>query len=718
MEKLSITYNKLLYMSTQGDSYFSAFTNNKIPYESNYPTILCAGKVPEYKAHYPLTIYGNWKKNNDNKWKFIVDHFEEDIKSGKMMIEFLRIEGVGEASAKKLADPKLNLWDLIKTPTALYDLEEKTHLSTETCLNVIKLLSEKKERYDLYCYLQIYGITDLKVDKLIAEYGVNALKCLKENPFKVLAPYHVSFNIMDEIAFWEGMSYNDPNRLKGILYAAMKYLAGDGSTYADLSALQQKINQIALNSLYAMPILPLMIATTLSQAKDWIYIESMQHVYFKDIWTKENDIANGVWRLINDSTLLPFKDSNVNSIEEELDITYSPEQKEAFKILQSTGIKILTGGPGTGKTTVINGIIKCYKSMNPDGKIALCAPTGMASEHMAETTSMAASTIHRLLDYRPFDGEDASYKDLNDPVDADLIIMDEVSMCDTKLMGMFLNAIKPGALVILSGDEDQLDSVGHGAVLRDLILSGQIPVYRLSTLFRQLQDSSIAYNAQSIRKGLTDIKTGKDFNVIHFEKESEIENILKKQFGRITLDDIKDIQVLSTTIRGLAGTNAFNYFIQRNVKYAPGREIHRNGFVFHAGDRIMTIKNNYKAHYFNGDIGHILSITEMGTMTIQIQNKTIVMDNKWLEDIVPAYGITVHKSQGSEFKHVIILLPQNPNILLSRSIIYTAITRAKKSVTILTQGNALEKAIMNDKKMNKQTGLVEKIKAKKIKALS
>lgn len=700
MDVMKGKYNKLLYMGRDGVAYFSMFVSKTpLPYESTYSTYICSGRVPEYNRGYPLTLHGHWTKSN--KWKFEVESFEEDLKEGYILEEYLmQIDGVGAVSAKKLAGVK-DIWNYDIYNSEL--LAKETGLSNDLCETVISTLNKQKGRYDLYCYLCQYGITDIKVDNIIEAYGNKALQYIKDNPYDILRKYNISFAVMDEIGFAAGLNYYNLDRLDAMLHYAMDLCTKDGSTFVLINDLIDKMLWIAQKSIYGAEIPDGFLAIALSNA-NWLYVDKINdRVYLKEYWYREYDIARGVARLENTKTVLNISEKDVNWVEKKLNITYASSQKNAFNLLSSTGVKVLTGGPGTGKTTLINGILTLYKEKYPDNKIALCAPTGVAGEHMAESTNFPASTIHRLLEYQPFSDEEASYKDMDDPIDADFIIMDETSMTDTKLMGMFFNAIQSGSLVLLCGDIDQLDSVCPGAVLRDIINSKKVDVYRLDTLFRQKQGSTTIINKDKVKIKDCELVMDNQFQILRYNSGKEIDSILTT-----VLKKENNPQILTTPNKGAAGVYALNHLVQSSFQF-EGREIHRNGYVFHKNDKIMMIVNNYKAGYFNGDIGKIISITAAGTVTIQIGKKTIVMEHTWLEDMVLAYAITIHKSQGNEFDTAIIVLPQNPEILLNKHLIYTAITRAKSKVIILSQGNALEKAIMNDARFSKKTGLKEKI---------
>lgn len=709
-------YGRLIQMSRDGTAFFSMLiTKTPTPFANSFGSFLCSGKVPEYHMGYPLTLKGHWRTTNPEKPVFEVEDFSEDALSGVVLKNYLirECEGVGEKTAEKLSELGDELFAIVKSEFACDELYKKTGLAESICLTVSTVLKKKEEKYQLFKFLCCYGISDLKVEHLISQYGFHALDVLKKNPYKVLNKAGIPFRVADEIAFGEGFSHYDKERVKGLLYHVLNRLMGNGSTYADIYTVYEQIQRVSLKSIYRSLIPTGMISIAIQDA-DWIYIdEKTDRLYFKDIFQKEESIANGIRRLTASSHNLDYNPEEIADIEEELSIHYADKQREAFSILRNTKPKILTGGPGTGKTTLINGILRYYQKKYPKNQIALCAPTGMAAEHMAEGTKREASTIHRLLEYRPFHDGEASYKNIDDPIEADFVIVDETSMGDTRLMGMLLDAIQSGTLLLLCGDADQLDSVGYGAVLRDLILSDAVEVYHLDTLFRQKEGSAIISNAMKVNAQDTSLETDKSFQICRFRSREELHQQILKKVKELSPENPIDIQILSTTKKGSFGIGGLNALYQKNVMFPvkpTSRTIHRNGYVFHIGDRIMTLVNNYDAGYFNGDIGTVLDISDMGTMTIQIREKTIIMNSVWLEEIIPAYAVTIHKSQGSEFPYVFIVIPENPSVLLEKGVIYTAITRAKKKVVIFSQNHALETAIRTDNKMKRNTGLVEKLK--------
>ena len=357
-------------------------------------------------------------------------------------------------------------------------------------------------------------------------------------------------------------------------------------------------------------------------------------VYNRKIYDAENNAVENIIRLTSNREKIPFDARLIRKSEKACGMSYGKQQREAFpKILESKGIKILTGGPGTGKTTTIKGIILAYQEMHPKDVVKLCAPTGRAAQRMAESTEMPACTVHRLLNYTPY-GEDANFKDASNPIDADLIVVDEVSMLDISLFSMLIDAIKTGATLVLVGDIHQLESVGPGAVLHDLLDINDkfIPKCMLTDVFRQKGGSPIIDNSKRINEGRTSLVTGKDFQIIQTKTETEsmekVKGIMKKYY------DPKDpfkIQILCPSKEGISGVVNQNTILQECLNTSKDKIFYGKG-CYKVNDKIIMTKNNYEADYYNGDIGIIRSIDKNKQLHVEIREKEYVLTRDMMED--------------------------------------------------------------------------------------
>ena len=399
-------------------------------------------------------------------------------------------------------------------------------------------------------------------------------------------------------------------------------------------------------------------------------------------------------RLQQASTPQQYDETIPEQIEAECGIRYAEQQKEAFRLLKRSGISILTGGPGTGKTTVINGLIAAYQKLHPNARVKLCAPTGRAAQRMTESTGLEAVTVHRLLDFRPYGQGDVMYKNADNPINAGLIIMDEVSMLDTELLSIFLSAVKSDTSVLFVGDENQLPSVGPGNVLHDMIGAG-IPTVRLSAVYRQSSQSPIIQNAQRINDGNSDLIECSEFGLWFTDNPK---NIAHKILSRVcTLYDPQhpfDVQVLTPVRGGDAGVIGLNNMLQQmlNPRREGEPELAFGWARYRLRDKIIMLSNNYEKGYYNGDLGVVTDIAD-GCLTVDIMGKRIDIEREIMKDVSLSYAMTVHKAQGSEYKHVIIALPYKPANMLQRNLLFTAVTRAKTSVMIISENGALQKAV-------------------------
>jgi len=404
-------------------------------------------------------------------------------------------------------------------------------------------------------------------------------------------------------------------------------------------------------------------------------------------------------------------------VQQKIEMRLAQSQIDAIKMAISDKVLVITGGPGTGKTTIIHAVIRIYSAVG--AKIFLAAPTGRASKRMTEATGQSACTIHRLLEYSWQKGGFQRNEDR--PIEGDVIILDEVSMIDTSLMYHLLKAVPSGATLIMVGDSNQLPSVGPGNVLRDVIKSGSVPVIVLNEVFRQARESLIIMSAHRINRGLVpEVKaSGEDPGDFYFIEQGDpdqalniiMELAVNRIPQRFNLDPMKDIQVLSPMHKGLLGTTNLNMQLQNSLNPSK-KEIIRGDRRFRLNDKVMQIRNNYEKEVFNGDIGLIKAIDgEKQEMAVTYGDKPVLYDYLELDEIVLAYAISVHKSQGSEYQAVVVpILPQH-YLLLQRNLIYTAVTRGKRLVVIVGSKRALTMGVKNEGTMKRYTYLEERLRS-------
>ncbi|MCX5816692.1 MAG: ATP-dependent RecD-like DNA helicase, partial [Proteobacteria bacterium] len=595
-----------------------------------------------------------------------------------------------------------------------------------------------KDIRDVMIFLQGHGVSPAYAIKIYKHYGRDSVKAVSENPYRLAMDiFGIGFITADKIAEKLGIPKDSQIRIEaGILYV-LNQLSDDGHVYYPYDLLITECSKIldveedripvALDSVSSQKKVVIeQLATRNSQLAtqsplnppfgkggdggDWA-------VYLTRFHIAEVGIARHLTSLLTAPKQLRLIniDQAIDWVQGMLKITLSGKQIEAVKDSINSKLMVITGGPGTGKTTIINSVINIYKKMGQ--KVLLAAPTGRAAKRMTEATGHEAKTLHRLLEYTPGSG---SFKrnELN-PLDADLIIIDETSMVDSLLMYHFLKAVSLKATLIFVGDVDQLPSVGAGCVLKDIINSKRIPTVILDKIFRQSRESMIVVNAHRINTGEMPIFQGdethnKDFYFFFIE---EPEKVLEKIVylckegipSRFRFHPLDDIQILAPMHRGTVGVANLNVELQRELNNRK-EEVVRGGKVFKVGDKVLQIRNNYDKDVYNGDIGRAVSIDgEVQEMTVDYDGRRVTYEFSDLDEVVLAYAISVHKSQGSEYPVVIIPVLTQHYMLLQRNLIYTGITRGKKLVILIGTKKALSIAINNNKPQKRYTMLRERL---------
>lgn len=643
---------------------------------------------------------------------------------------------IGPKTAKSIAERfGLDSLDIIQyNPERL---KEISGIGDKKLAKIVTAFEEHRELRDIMVYLQQYEISVNMGIKIYKKYGKSTINIISENPYRLSEDISgIGFKTADNIAKKMGISGNSPYRIEAGLKFIMMKSAGAGHCYlpkeelinhtskilnVDLEELEESIRNLALRNNFYIA----------NEGDDTI-------VYYMPYHVAENKVARKIVELsrVDFGKIEIDIDKEVGEIENQEDICFGNKQILAIKESLNNGVIIITGGPGTGKTTTINAIIKIYEQLGM--KVILTAPTGRAAKRMTETTGRESQTIHRLLELSYVDGEDemAFNRDEESPIDGDVIIIDEASMIDILLMNSLLKAINPGTRVVFVGDIDQLPSVGAGNVLKDLINSGCIKIVMLDEIFRQAEESMIIVNAHRINKGEFPIinEQNKDFFFMAEQNtQKTVETIVSLITDRLPnyygFDSIKDIQVLTPMKKGDVGINVLNKRLQEalNPKDMDKTEKQIGDEIFRVGDKVMQIKNNYKLKWkvvkngmesddgegvFNGDLGYITHINnEDDIVTIIFDDeKEVEYDFSDLDEIKLSYATTVHKAQGSEFPVVVMPIHWGPPMLLTRNLIYTAITRASQLVVLVGEMKYLNIMIKNNKIEQRYSSLDRKIR--------
>ncbi len=633
------------------------------------------------------------------------------------------IKGIGPVMAKRLVSAfgaeTLSVID--REPDRL---GEVAGIGEKRIDMIRKAWEDQKEIRDVMIFLQGQGISPAYAVKIYRQYGRDSVQVVRDNPYRLaMDVFGIGFVTADRIAEKLGIPKDSPARIEaGILYV-LQGLADDGHVYYPYGELARKCSGI-------LEIEEKDIPASLSNlaAQNKIVIGNHHAlpdapVYLSAFYVSETGIAGRMKEIISCPRQLKLVDVEEIAAEAQADpgITLSGRQSEAVKASVNSKVLVITGGPGTGKTTIINAIIRVYSKMRL--KVLLTAPTGRAAKRITETTGREAKTIHRLLEYSPGgpSGDGGFKRNETNLLEADLVVVDEVSMVDTLLMHHFLKALPVGATLVLVGDIDQLPSVGPGNVLKDIIDSGRFQVIRLNEIFRQSRRSMIIVNAHRINNGEMPLMahSGEALRDFYFFTVEEPEKVLEKVISlckeglvsRFGYNPLDDIQVLTPMHRGTVGVANLNVELQKALNPSK-EELSRGGRLFKAGDKVMQIRNNYDKDVYNGDIGRVAVIDrEMQDLKVSYDGRLVSYDFSELDEVVLAYAISVHKSQGSEYPVVVMPVLTQHYMLLQRNLLYTGVTRGKKLVILIGTKKALAIAVRNNKLQERYTLLKERLKS-------
>lgn len=693
MKKLRCVVEHITYQNPE-----NGWSVMKVNVKGYKDLVTLTGSLLDVPVGSVLLCEGDWRVDARYGQQFVVDSWTEVMPATIYGIEkYLGsglVKGIGPVFANsivsKFGTETLNIID--NEPERLLEVPK---LGKKRVERIKESWEKQKDIKEVMVFLQGYGVSTAFAAKIYRKYEKESIKKVKENPYQLADDiWGIGFKTADGIASKMGYEKNDPRRCRsGILYT-LNQLAEDGHVYAE----QEQLVETATKLLEAEEVSVREALASMIESKDVILDNEV--VYLPPFYYAEDGSAKRL------SALLSSIDSNDYSIaaEPEMEyggnhsgIVYDDVQQAAIQKALDSKVMVLTGGPGTGKTTTTQGIIEAFKVR--EKTILLAAPTGRAAKRMTEATGMEAKTIHRLLEYSPMDG----YKrNEENPLEGDVLIVDECSMIDILLFYNLMKAIPEKMRLILVGDIDQLPSVGAGNVLRDIIDSNKIPVVRLTRIFRQAQTSRIVMNAHTINAGhFPNIQNGQetDFFFIKQENPDEIVKLiiglvrdrLSKRYGYPP----KEIQVLTPMQRGTVGAANLNIELQ-NALNPSGPSLARGGYTYRQGDKVMQIRNNYDKSVFNGDIGYITVVdTNERTLSVTFDSRLVEYDISELDELVLAYAVTIHKSQGSEFPVVVMPITMKQFVMLQRNLIYTGITRAKKICVLVGTTKALAFAVHN-----------------------
>jgi len=633
------------------------------------------------------------------------------------------VKGIGPVMAKRIVkrfkEETLNVIE--KDIEQLVDIEG---IGKKRIAMIKKAWEEQKEIRAIMIFLQSHGVSSGYSAKIYKQYGNESIKIVKENPYRLAIDiFGIGFLIADKIAQQLGFSKDSELRAAAGILHVLHEMADEGHVYYPYEPLIEKCKEILdidreiiVKAIGTVAVDKQIVIEDLNQNPD-DFKENHKAVYLTGYHIAEKNLAARLKTLIHTPQAIRKIDSEkaIQWVQEKLSITLAEKQIEAVRCVTGNKVMIITGGPGTGKTTIINAIIRIFSIIKT--KILLAAPTGRAAKRMMETTGHEAKTIHRLLEYSMRKG--GFQKNADSPLECDLLIIDETSMIDTLLMHHLLKAIPSNATFVLVGDVNQLPSVGAGNVLKDIIESKAVPVVELNEIFRQAKESSIIVNAHLINEGkVPNLKSSQDkLDDFYFIEQEDPQKVMEliitlvkeripKRFGFNAIDDI---QVLTPMHRGIVGASNLNVELQKAMN--PGEDgVNRFGRLYKINDKVMQISNNYDKEVYNGDIGRVVSIDEEGQeVVVSIDDREIIYDYSELNELVHAYAVSIHKSQGSEYKAVVIPILTQHYILLQRNLLYTGVTRGKKLVVIVGTRKAMAIAVKNNKTQKRFTLLNERM---------
>ena len=729
MEKLQGMVSDIVFKNKE-NGYTIAYLAN----ENDEITIV--GCMPTLSVGESIEVEGKWVNHKTYGSQFEVQTFipvtPSSLEGIYVYLSSGMIHGIGEKMAKRIVDKfGVDTLDIIQnTPERLTEVEG---IGMKKVKQIQESYEENRELRNIIIQLSPYGITPNYCLRIYKKYKEKAIDIINKNPYRLAEDVRgIGFKIADEIASKIGIDKYSPERImQGIIYTLNQSLAS-GHTYLPKQILIEQ-------SVKILGVEPKFVENGIMDLayNQKVHLENKDGqilVYLMMYYICENGVCKEIIKLSqHDIKDLHINiDEEIKIVEKEDNISLAKNQIEAVKEAINNGVTIITGGPGTGKTTTINTIIKIFE--NNDQKVVLCAPTGRAAKRMSETSNKEAKTIHRLLEmgFGSDSEELVFFKDEEDPIDADVIILDEASMVDIILMYNLLKAVKLGTRVLLVGDSDQLPSVGAGNVLKDIIDSKVIKTVRLNEIFRQARESMIVVNAHKINNGeplFLNVKN-KDF---FFLRKNTNEEILNEIVGLVSerlpnfykFDKLKDIQVLTSMRKGDLGVNNLNIELQKYLnppnKYKQEEEFAKR--IFRVGDKVMQIRNNYTRKWetedksesgegiYNGDIGYIFHIDKDKKTVYVLFDKIKLSAYKYdeLDELDHSFCTTIHKSQGSEFPVVVIPIVWAPPMLLSRNLLYTAVTRAKKLVVLVGDVRYLEQMIKNNRINDRYSNLSYKL---------
>ncbi len=696
---------RIVYASEDGQFQVARFRPKG---EEDYVTI--AGNLPGVAAGEPLHVHGEWKTHRQYGATFDVASYVPIMPNDSVMLrEYLGsglVKGIGPSYAKRIVDhfEEETLDILEHAPERLLEVKG---LGRKRAQDISAAWVDHRQTHEVMMYLSRYGLSPALARRLYRHYGNDAAAVLRTNPYRVSMDVHgVGFFTADKIAENAGIARDSHDRLRAGFQHLLVRASDEGHTHVPEETLLTQA--VELLGLEAQPV-EAALSQELRREKEIRLCElpeGVRAIFMRSLYLSETGVARRILRIVDDARPVLAKGvaKRLQAFEERYRFGLAPLQRDAIHNIAQGGVCVVTGGPGTGKTTLVRALLYCLQDESL--RIALCSPTGRAAQRLAETTGRDATTIHRLLKFNPQQG--GFVQDASNPLEIDLLIVDESSMLDIPLAWQLLSAVPAGATVVFVGDVDQLPSVGPGNFLHDVIESGRARVTRLDVIFRQAESSAIIVNSHRVNAGKLPVqpepgsgKSEPDFFFIDRDEPEGVRqalvelgaNRIPRKFG---FDPVSDVQVLTPMRRGELGTNELNRTLQETLNPGSGPSLQMGGMTLCAGDKIIQNRNNYDLDVFNGDVGVVQSVSPgSSTFRVLFGRRTVEYTYDEADQISLAYAVTIHKSQGSEYPAVIVLLHTQHYMMLRRNLLYTAITRGKKLVILIGSRRALGIAVRN-----------------------
>ena len=706
MTKLRCVVERITYQNAE-----NGYSVMKVKVKGYDDLVTLVGNLLEVPAGSVLLCEGEWRVDKRYGQQFQCQTWEEVMPATAYGIEkYLGsglVKGIGPKFAKLIVGHfGTDTIEVIETD--IERLYEVPGIGKKRVEKISESWEKQKDIKNVMLFLQGFGVSTAYAAKIYRQYGKESIDKVKENPYRLADDiWGIGFKTADGIARKMGYEMNDERRLRSGLIYTLNQLADEGHCYAEEEQLIATARQLLEADEEC-------IHTAMTHA---IETEDLMldgtGIYLPPFYYAECGTANRLSTLVHTKEVGSIFTARFDlaKLQRETGIEYDEVQVEAIRQAIASKVMVLTGGPGTGKTTTTKAIIAALQSAGM--RILLAAPTGRAAKRMSEATGMEAKTIHRLLEYNPQDG----YKRNDEnPLEGDALIVDECSMIDIILMNNLTKALPTTMRLVLVGDIDQLPSVGAGNVLRDIIDSGVIPVVRLTRIFRQAQSSRIVMSAHAINRGcFPDISNGQHTDFFFMKQEEPekvaetIVSLVRDRLPKAYRQPTANIQVLTPMQRGVVGAANLNMALQQALNYNTAALV-RGGYTYKEGDRVMQLRNNYDKDVYNGDLGYVRSVDmEERTLTVDFDGQTVEYEASELDELTLAYATTIHKSQGSEYPIVVMPVLMTHYVMLQRNLIYTGITRAKKICVLVGQTKALAYAIHNMKVLKRNTRLKERL---------